>query len=73
MKRKLVEKMKVDGIPLPAALKAAELSSSSYYYKAKGVRKQRALDMDLVAAIHQVRQGRAEVYGYRKVTLALIS
>jgi putative transposase len=71
MKRKLVEKMKVEGTPLPTALKAAELSSSSYYYKPKGVRKQRALDMDLVAAIHEVRKGRAEVYGYRKITQTL--
>jgi putative transposase len=71
MKRKLVEKMKVDGTPLPAALKAVELSSSSYYYKPKGTRKTRALDMDLVAAIHEVRHGRAEVYGYRKITRIL--
>jgi len=71
MKRKLVEKMKVEGAPLPTALKAAELSSSSYYYKPKGTRKPRALDMDLVAAITEVRQGRAEVYGYRKITRKL--
>jgi putative transposase len=71
MKRKLVEKMKVDGTPLPAALKAAELSSSSYYYKPKGTRKPRGLDAELVAAIHEVRQGRAEVYGYRKITRIL--
>jgi transposase InsO family protein len=71
MKRKLVEKMKSEGTPLPVALKAAELSSSSYYYKPKGERKPRALDVDLVAAIHEVREGRAEVYGYRKITLAL--
>lgn len=71
MKRKLVEKMKVERAPLPAALKAAELSSSSYYYKPKGTRKPKALDEDLVAAIHEVRQGYAEVYGYRKVTQTL--
>lgn len=71
MKRELVEKMKSEGIPLPAALKAVELSNSSYYYRPKGTRKPRALDVDLVAAIHEVRQGRAEVYGYRKITRIL--
>jgi putative transposase len=71
MKRKLVEKMTSEGTPLPAALKVAELSSSSYYYKPKGTRKPKDLDKELVAAIHEIRQGRAEVYGYRKITLAL--
>ena len=73
MKRKLVEKMTSEGTALPAALKAAELSSSSYYYRSKGTRKPKALDADLVNAIKSVRQGRAEVYGYRKVTRALKS
>lgn len=71
MKRKLVEKMTSEGTPLPAALKVAELSSSSYYYKPKVTRKPKGLDKELVAAIHEIRQGRAEVYGYRKITLAL--
>jgi putative transposase len=71
MKRKLVEKMISEGTPLPAALKTVELSSSSYYYHPKGTRKPKALDADLVTAIKDVRQGRAEVYGYRKVTRAL--
>jgi hypothetical protein len=35
------------------------------------MRKQKALDKELVAAIHEVRQGRNEVYGYRKITQAL--
>lgn len=71
MKRKLVDKLTSEGTPLPAALKAAELSSSSYYYKPKGTRKPKALDMELVGAITSVREGHAEVYGYRKVTKAL--
>jgi putative transposase len=71
MKRKLVEKMASEGTSLPAALKVAELSSSSYYYKPNGTRKPKDLDKELVAAIHEIRQGRAEVYGYRKITLAL--
>lgn len=73
MKRKLVEKMTSEGTPLPAALKAVGLSSSSYYYKPKGTRKPRSLDMELVAAITSVRKGHAEVYGYRKITQALKS
>jgi putative transposase len=73
MKRKLVEKMTSEGTPLPAALKVVGLSSSSYYYKPKGTRKRRALDMELVAAINSVRKGHAEVYGYRKITQALKS
>lgn len=71
MKKELVEEMISEGTPLPAALKAAELSSSSYYYRPKGTRKPKALDMDLVTAIKAVRQGHAEVYGYRKITRAL--
>jgi putative transposase len=71
MKRKLVEKMISEGSPLPAALKAVELSGSSYYYKPKGTRKPKGLDKELVAAIHEVRRGRNEVYGYRKVTREL--
>lgn len=71
MKRKLVKKMTTEGTPLPAALKAVELSGSSYYYRPKGTRKTKALDMELVAAITAVRQGRNEVYGYRKITQTL--
>ena len=71
IKRKLVEKMTVEGAPLPAALKAAELSSSSYYYRPTGTRKPKTLDMELVAAITTVRRGRNEVYGYRKITQSL--
>jgi transposase InsO family protein len=71
MKRKLVGKMTAEGTPLPAALKAAELSSSSYYYRPAGTRKPKALDMELVAAITAVRQGHNEVYGYRKITQSL--
>jgi putative transposase len=68
MKRQLVEKLAQEGTPLPAALAAAELSGSSYYYRPAGKRKVRALDEGLVAAISAARSGRNEVYGYRKVT-----
>ena len=71
MKRELVEKMTLEGTPLPAALKAAELSGSSYYYRPRGTRKPKVLDAELVNAIKTVRQGHAEVYGYRKITRAL--
>lgn len=71
MKRKLVKKMTSEGTPLPAALQAAELCSSSYYYRPKGMRKPKSLDMELVAAITTARQGHNEVYGYRKVTQTL--
>ncbi len=71
MKRKLVKKMTIEGTPLPAALKAVELSGSSYYYNPKGTRKTKALDMELVAAITAARQGHNEVYGYRKITRAV--
>ena len=71
MKRRLVKKLTTEGTPFPAALKAAELSSSSYYYRPAVKRKPRALDMELVAAITAVRQGHNEVYGYRKITRLL--
>jgi putative transposase len=71
MKRELVEKMATEGTPLSAALKATELSTSSYYYLPKETRKPRALDVELVATIKTIRQGHAEVYGYRKITKAL--
>ncbi len=71
MKRKLVDKLTLEGTPHPAALKAADLASSSYYYRPVAKRKSRALDADLVVAINKVRQGHNEVYGYRKITKAL--
>lgn len=71
MKRELVEKMATEGTPLPAALKATELSTSSYYYRPKETRKPKALDVELVATIKTIRQGHAEVYGYRKITKVL--
>jgi putative transposase len=71
MKRELVTKMTSEGTPLAAALEAAELSSSSYYYRPKGTRKPKALDMEMVAAITAIRQGHNEVYGYRKITRSL--
>jgi len=71
MKRKLVEEITEEGTPLPAALKVSELSSSSYYYRPVVMRKPKALDIELVAAITAVRQGHNEVYGYRKITQSL--
>jgi putative transposase len=71
MKRRLIQKLTAEGSALTAALKAAELSSSSYYYRPAVKRKPRALDMELVAAITAVRHGHNEVYGYRKITRTL--
>ncbi len=71
MKRKLVDRLTTEDIPRPAALEAAGLASSSYYYRPVVKRKPRALDADLVAAMNKVRQGHGEVYGYRKITRAL--
>jgi len=71
MKRRLVDTLTKEGASLPAALKAVELSSSSYYYRPAVTRKPRALDMELVAAITAVRHGHNEVYGYRKITRTL--
>jgi putative transposase len=70
MKRQLVDKLVKEIIPRPAAMEAMALATSSYYYRPMK-RKPRLLDDDLVAAIEKVRQGHAEVYGYRKVTRAL--
>jgi hypothetical protein len=71
MKRKLVDRLTAEDIPRPAALKAASLASSSYYYRPILKRKPRALDTDLVVSLNQVRRGHGEVYGYRKITRAL--
>lgn len=71
MKRRLAVKMVSEGQRLKVALEAVDLASSSYHYHSAGKRRPRALDGPLVAAIHTVRKGHAEVYGYRKVTLAL--
>ncbi len=71
MKRKLVEKITTEGVPIPAALKAVDLPASTHYYRAPSGRRQRSLDSELVAAIRKVRQGHAEVYGYRRITKAL--
>ena len=65
--------MKTEGTPLSTALQTVDLSSSSYYYKPKVTRKPRALDRELVKAIEEIHHGREEVYGYRKMTLALRS
>ena len=71
MKRQMVEGLIVEGKPLKVALEAVGMARSSYYYRPVRKRKPRALDDALVRAINEVRQGHAEVYGYRKVTMAL--
>jgi len=71
MKRQLVEGLIAEGKPLNVALKAVGMARSSYYYPPVSKRKPRALDEALVRAINKVRQGHAEVYGYRKITMAL--
>jgi len=71
MKRKLVDKLTLEGASHVAALKAVDLAGSSYYYRPAAKRKPRALDADLVAAINKARKGHNEVYGYRKITMAL--
>ena len=71
MKRQMIEELITEGRPLKVALEAVGIARSSYYYWLVGRRKPRALDEALVEAIHKVRQGHAEVYGYRKVTMAL--
>ena len=58
-----------EGKPLKVALEAVGMAKSSYYYRSVSRRKPRALDKALVGAINAVRQGHAEVYGYRKVTM----
>ncbi len=71
MKRQMVEGLIAEGKPLKVALEAVGMAKSSYYYRLVGWRKPWALDEALVRAINKVRQGHAEVYGYRKVTMAL--
>ena len=71
MKRQMVEELMAEGKPLKVALEAVGMAKSSYYYRPARKRKPRALDEALVEAIHEVRQGHAEVYGYRKITMAL--
>ncbi len=71
MKRNLVEQMVAEGQSVKVALETVGLSRSSYYYRPVKQRKPRPLDESLVKAIEEVRQGYAEVYGYRKVTEAL--
>ncbi len=71
MKRQMVEELMTEGKPLKVALEAVGIAKSSYYYPPVSKRKPRALDEALVRAINKVRQGHAEVYGYRKVTMAL--
>jgi len=71
MKRQMVEGLIAEGKPLNVALEAVGMARSSYYYPPVSKRKPRALDEALVRAINKVRQGHAEVYGYRKITMAL--
>lgn len=71
MKRNLAKQMAEEGQSVKVALEAVDLAGSSYYYKAVKQRKPRPLDSNPVNAIEEMRQGHAEVYGYRKVTEAL--
>jgi len=71
IKRQMVERLMMEGKPLKVALEVVGMAKSSYYYHSAGRRKPRALDEALVRAINEVRQGHANVYGYRKVTMAL--
>ncbi len=71
MKRQMVEGLIKEGEPLKVALEAVGMAKSSYYYRPVRQRKSRALDETLVSAINEVLKGHAEVYGYRKVTMAL--
>jgi putative transposase len=71
MKRQMVKEMIAEGKSLKVALEAVGIAKSSYYYQPVRKRKPRVLDRALVEAIKEVRQGYAEVYGYRKVTMAL--
>ena len=71
MKRRMVDKLAADGTKVSTALEAVELGASTYYYRPRSKRKLRPLDESLVNAIHEVRRGHAEVYGYRRITRAL--
>jgi len=55
---------------LKEALEVVDLPKSSYFYKSRE-RQPRPLDPKLVLAIEQVRKGRCEVYGVRKIHKAL--
>ncbi len=71
MKRNLAEQMIAEEQSVKVALETVGLSRSSYYYRPVKQRKPRPLDESLAKAIEEVRQGYAELYGYRKVTAAL--
>ena len=71
MKRQMAKELMATGKSLKVALEAVGMAKSSYYYRSVGQRKPRSLDEALVRAIKEVREGHAEVYGYRKVTMAL--
>ncbi|HUU64203.1 MAG TPA: IS3 family transposase [Dehalococcoidia bacterium] len=71
MKRRLAEQMVAEGQSVKVALEAVGLARSSYYYRPIKQRKPRPLDESLVKAIEEVRQGYAQVYGYRKVAESL--
>ena len=71
MKHQMVERLMMEGKPLKVALEAVGMAKSSYYYRPARKRKPQTLDEALVKAIHEILKGHAEVYGYRKVTMAL--
>lgn len=65
-----MSRLRKAGTPLKAALKAADMSKSSYFYK-PARRRSRPLDPALVKALEGLCQGREAVYGYRRMTRAL--
>lgn len=67
-----MSRLRKGGTPLNAALKAAGLAKSSYFYAPK-VRKPRPLDPALVRALGELCRGREAVYGYRKMRRALLA
>jgi putative transposase len=67
-----VNRLRKAGTPLTAALKAAGLAKSSYFYVSKP-RKPRPLDPALVRALEDLCRGREAVYGYRKMRRALLA
>lgn len=67
-----MSRLRKGGTPLNAALKAAGLAKSSYFYRPRS-RKPRPLDPALVSALEELCRGREAVYGYRKMRRALLA
>ena len=67
-----MKRLRKGGTPLNAALKAAGLAKSSFFYAPRS-RRPRPLDPALVRALEELCQGREAVYGYRKMKRALLA